>query len=203
MKTGAYERLPQGYDLYKRIDFTKDREALRTMVIWTIVATLAMILPMLFMHPIGAAFDMPKAKILFCIAAMIVGFVVYVFLHESVHGICMRIFTGSGASFGFDIKNGMAYASSTWFFKKWPYIIIAIAPVLVWGIIIAVLLGDVDEVYFWYLYAVQIFNITGAAGDIYVICSVARMPQDVLAHDSGRAMDFYLPVKERKNYYAD
>lgn len=193
MKTKfACEHLPAGYDLYKRIDLTKDRNILVAISIWSLVAALAMILPMLFVHPIGNAFDMPMGKVLFFLSAMVAGLVVYLFLHEAVHGIFIRLFTGSGAGFGFDIKNGMAYANSTWYFRKWPYIVIALAPLVIWGIILTLLLQDVEEIYFWYLYAIQIFNVTGAAGDLYVTCSVIRMPKDILAFDSGTAMDFYM-----------
>ena len=187
----ACESLPGGYELFKRIDLTKDRSSLIAINIWSLAAALAMVLPMLFVHPIKYAFDMDMGKILFCISATIVGMTVYLFLHEGVHGIFIRLFTGSSAAFGFDLKHGMAYAFSSWYFKKLPYITIALAPLAVWGIVLTLMLSDIDETYFWYLYIVQIFNVTGSAGDIYVSCIAARMPKDVLAHDMGTAMEFY------------
>lgn len=190
----ACASLPKGYELYKRIDLTKERSTLVAISIWSLVAALAMILPMLFVHPLKAAFSMGVGRVLFCIAAMLAGLAVYALLHEGVHGIFIRIFSGTSASFGLEIKKGMAYAGSSWYFKKWPYIIIALAPLVIWGVVLTLLLGDIGESYFWYLYGIQIFNVTGAAGDIYVSCEVARMPKEVLAHDSGMAMNFYLPA---------
>lgn len=187
----ACEALPCGYELFKRIDLTKDRSSLIAINIWSLAAALAMVLPMLFVHPIKYALDMEIGKILFCISAAIVGMAVYLFLHEGVHGIFIRLFTGSSAAFGFDLKHGVAYAYSSWYFKKLPYITIALAPLIIWGIVITMLLFDIEENYFWYLYMVQIFNVTGSAGDIYVSCIVARMPGNVLAHDMGAAMEFY------------
>lgn len=187
----SYESLPFGYRLFKRIKLTEDRSPLIAINIWSLAAALALVLPMLFVHPVKYAFDMEIGKIIFCISAVIVGMVVYLFLHEGVHGIFIRIFTDSSAVFGFDLKHGIAYASSSWYFKKLPYIIIALAPLAVWGIVFAVMLSDVDENYFWYLYILQIFNVTGSAGDIYISYIVAKMPNNVLAHDMGADMEFY------------
>ncbi len=192
----AYETLPTNYNLYKRIDLTAEKRIMTLLCIWTIIAIVAMIVPMLFLHPLKNAVDMPIGQIIFCVAAMIVGLIVYIFLHEGVHGIFIKLFTGTNASFGMDLKNGMAYAGSTWYFKKWPYVIIALAPLVIWGIALAILLKDIQESYFWYLYAIQIFNVIGAAGDLYITCEIAKMPKNVLAFDSGTAMDFYCEVSK-------
>ena len=74
--------------------------------------------------------------------------------------------------------------------------VIALAPLVIWTIVLAMLLGDIDGRYFWYLYAVQILNVTGAAGDIYGDGQPpSRMPKGILARDSGTAMDFYMETK--------
>lgn len=191
----ACEVLPESYELYDRLDLARDRKAIKLIVIWTLLIIVGMVVPMLFVHPVSHAFDMPASKILFCVVAMIVGIIVYTLLHEGVHGMFIKLFTGENPTFGMEIKKGMAYAGSGWFFKKVPYIIIALAPLTIWGIVLALFLKDVDESYFWFLYAVQIFNVTGSAGDIYVSCMIAGMPKEVLVCDSGIAMDFYRPVK--------
>lgn len=192
-KDGKYacQSLPQGFEIYKRIDLTRDRDALKAMVIWSITAALALILPMLFVHPVKYAFDMPAVKIVICVAASALGLIVYMFLHEWTHSVCIRAFTGTSASVGLELKRGIAYASSRWYFKKTPYMIIALAPVIIWGMLLALLMSDIDEKYFWYLYVIQIFNVTGASGDIYVVCAALRMPKKILVLDSGMAMEFY------------
>lgn len=188
----ACQCLPENYDLYERIDLAKDKKAFNAVMIWSVVAMVVMIVAGLVDHSFAAAFDMPLEKVLFCVAAMAVGLLAYIVLHEAVHGVFIWLFTGSMPSFGFDLKHGMAYAGSTWFFKKWPYIVIALAPVVIWGIVLAVWCSMAEEYYFWYIYAIQIMNITGAAGDLYVTYMVSRMPSEVLATDSGTAMNFYL-----------
>ena len=89
----------------------------------------------------------------------------------------------------------MAYAKSSWFFSRPAYIAVALAPVLVWGVVLGVLMGDVPVEYFWCLYVIQIFNISGAVGDLYVTWLVLRMPKGVLVYDEGTSMKFFAPVK--------
>ena len=66
---------------------------------------------------------------------------------------------------------------------------IALAPVVVLG---AVLLGlnlyFSGGAAFWVVYIVQICNVGGAAGDIYVTFRFMRLPKDILVQDSGVAM---------------
>ena len=190
----AAEYLPAHYDLYERIDLTRDKKAFNSVCIWSVVALVLLIIYGLFRHPFLASFDMEFGRIAFCLGASAVGMLVYIVLHEGVHGIFIRLFTGEAPTFGVELKKGMAYAGSDYFFRKWPYIIIALAPVVVWGIVLGVWLLDVPEQYFWYIYMVQIFNLTGAAGDFYVTCRTLMMPGDILAKDTGTAMDFYRPT---------
>ena len=191
-RKGAFAALPPGYELYRRIDLTQDRSALKAVVLFGMTAALALIVPMLFVHSPKEAFDMPAVEAAACIAASVTGMIVYIFLHEWAHGLFIRIFTGEKGAFGFDFRSFMAYAKSDWFFARGPYIIIALAPLAIWTAVIGLLLSDMKEKYFWYLYAVQIFNVTGASGDIYVAAAVLRMPRQVLAKDNGASMDFYM-----------
>lgn len=187
----AYKYLPENFDLYERIDLTKDRGTQKMMLIWTVVIVACMIIPMLFFHPISGAFELPAGEFFFSLAASIVAMTVYVLLHEGVHGIFIKIFTGETPSFGMELKKGVVYAGSRWYFKKIPYIVIALAPLVVWTTVIGLLLADINEKYFWFLYLVQIFNVTGAAGDLYVVCRTAMMPSGILIYDSGAEMNFY------------
>ncbi|MBR5517063.1 MAG: DUF3267 domain-containing protein [Firmicutes bacterium] len=189
----AAEFLPAHYDLYERIDLASDKKAFKAVCIWSIIAMIVMIVYGAITHSFMASFDMETWRVLFCVVAMAVGLIAYIVLHEAVHGIFIKLFTGEAPSFGMDLSKGMAYAGSTWLFKKWPYIIIALAPVVIWGAILVMWLKDIPAQYYWYLYAIQIFNITGAAGDFYVTIRVAGMPDDILAKDDGMTMEFYRP----------
>ena len=83
--------------------------------------------------------------------------------------------------FGHDEKTGTRIALKEYFpyaritsynvcyTKLLRYLIIAFAPVVILGIILAVLTVAFYETAFWTLYLIQIVNLSGAAGDFYVV----------------------------------
>lgn len=190
----AVEFLPAHYDLYERIDLARDNKALKSILIWSIVALVVMIIYGLIGHSFVASFEMELWRIFFCLLASAIGMIVYIILHEGIHGIFIKLFTGETPSFGLKLSKGMAYAGSTWYFKKWPYVVIALSPIVICGAILCLWLNDILPQYYWYLYMIQIFNITGAAGDLYVTCRIVSMPKEVLIKDTGVAMDIYRKI---------
>lgn len=191
----SYPELPSGYDLYKILDMANDRHEFMRVNICSLLLVVFMVAVGIYFVPISSVFKVEVWKQLFCILAMLAGLVVYVYMHEWAHGVCIKLFTGENAEFGFVKKSGMAYAKSSFFFSRKAYIIIALAPVVLWGIILALMLREIPEQYFWYLYAIQIFNMAGAAGDFYVVWLVSRMPKKILIFDEGVSMKFFAPIR--------
>jgi len=110
-------------------------------------------------------------------------------LHEVVHGIFICLTSGEKPSFG--VKLPYAFAASSMYFDKRSYIIIALAPIVLFGILLC-----------WFKYnrtggmvLVCIYppmiNLSGSMGDIYVSGVVLRLPPDTLAYDTGTQMRFY------------
>ncbi|MGN0735155.1 MAG: DUF3267 domain-containing protein [Anaerovoracaceae bacterium] len=194
-RPAAYPGLPAGYDLYETLDMAADKTVFKRISWCSLLIVVVMIVCGRLAVSPGLILDGGWTHVLFTAALILVGLVVYVFAHEWVHGVFIRIFTGEPAQFGFKAGSGMAYAGSTWFFSRPAYITVALAPVVIWGVVLAVLTGDVPDEYFWCLYAIQIFNISGAVGDLYVTWLVMRMPCDVLIFDEGVSMKFFAPVK--------
>lgn len=120
---------------------------------------------------------------------LIVGMIVYMVLHELVHGITMKYFGAGKIHYGF---TGLyAYAGADDYFDKSSYIIIALAPVVFWGVVLAVINLFVSPGWFWVVYGIQIINLSGAAGDLYVTAKFSRMPSDILVKDVGIGMTVY------------
>lgn len=191
MKNLTFLHLPDGYRLFREIRLEKDRKAQIFMITGQLVLMAVMIYLGFRRCSPAVIFSQEGFQIALRLAAMAVGLFVYIIGHEWVHGVFIRIFSGEPAAFGF--RKGMAYAASKAYFSKWPYVIIALAPLIVWGVLLGFLTGDVGEQGFWYIYAVQIFNVAGAVGDIYVSIVVLGMPKNVLVIDEGTAMKFFVP----------
>ena len=115
MKDFAHERLPRGYELYETVDLAG--KAMKVMAIFVVLLTLGMVLwGILFSgHPVSEAFQMEAFRIAFAAGGMIMGMVVYLFVHEGVHGFFIKMFSGTAPFYGKDLKKGMFYAGSSFF----------------------------------------------------------------------------------------
>lgn len=181
--------LPEGYKEIKQIDLQKDKKLAGLVNGLAFIIMMAMIVSMLFFVPFSSL--MADGKILFLIklCAIVVGMMVYIILHELVHGIVMKNYSKIKPTYGF---SGMyAYAGSSAYFCKKHYIIIALAPIVLWGVVLLILNLLVPTGWFWVVYLIQMMNISGAAGDLYVSVSFSKLPADILINDTGVSMTIY------------
>ena len=197
MKTTT--QLPEGYALSEHIDLQKDKKLMLA------VNGLALVV-MLLLGVIGHLF-VPISQ--FCtmedgvgmmwlrLAVLFAGCTIYMVLHELTHGVFMKHYSGAPVKYGFTWS--YAYAGSEAYFDKRSYIVIALAPIVVLGIVLTVLNAIVPESWFWVVYFVQIANLSGAAGDLYVTARFSKKPKDILIQDSGVAMSVYSRYTNREN----
>lgn len=191
MRARNPETLPAGYCELFVINLQKDKK------LALIVNGIALVLMLLFgvlghlVVPIWRLFDMEAGfgPYLLRFGALLGGIVVYMVLHELVHGVCMRLFSGVRPHYGF---TGMyAYAGSRAFFSKGYYIIIALAPVVVWGVVLQILCLFVPAEWFWPVYFIQVTNLSGAGGDLYVTWRFSQLSKNILVNDTGVEMTVY------------
>jgi hypothetical protein len=186
---GIFE-LPEGYHEIKSVDFLNDKKL--AIVVNLCALLLAICLFILgnfrvsFQIIIGS--DNLIASILGALG-LIIGVVLYLVLHELTHGFFIKKYSGRKARYGF---TGMyAYAASDAFFTKHQYIIIALAPVVIFGCFFLLLNILLPGNFFWLIYFMQIMNISGATGDFYITYLMSRLPADVLTTDVGVVMKMY------------
>lgn len=183
--------LPAGYVEIEKIDLQKDKKTALLVNVFALFIAVPMLIFGAVFVPLTALFDFSAepwtyfSKWIF----LLVGIILYMVLHELVHGVCMKHFSGAKVHYGF---TGMyAYAGSEAYFNKKSYIIIALAPVVVWGFVLLLLNFLVGTSWFWCVYFIQICNISGAAGDVYVTYKFSKMPEDILIQDIGVSMTVY------------
>lgn len=187
----SLEVLPDGYKEIFAVYLQKNKGIAVLVNVFAVVIMLAMVIPMNFYIPITTLFDMQDGIGMYLIrfVVLMVSIVVYMILHELVHGITMKLCGTKRVKYGF---TGMyAFAGSDDYYDKRSYLTIALAPVVVWGIVLAVLNFLVPLDWFWVVYSVQIGNISGAAGDLYVTARFSRLPADILVKDIGVGMAVY------------
>ena len=187
---GNMKTLPAGYEKIRDIDLKKNkREALIVNVTAAIIAVVMAVIGH-FIVPVQTLFDMTSVPAYFArFGVLLVGLVAYIILHEAVHGVVMYHYCKVKPTFGF---TGMyAYAGSTAFYNRRSYIVIAMAPVVFWGVVLAILMPLVPKTWFWVVYFIQMNNISGAAGDLYVTSLMMKMPEDILVRDAGVSMEVF------------
>ncbi|MBE7065759.1 MAG: DUF3267 domain-containing protein [Ruminococcaceae bacterium] len=188
----AVQNLPENYKEILSVNLEKNKKLLWGVNIAAVVICVAMLLPAtFFIVPLGTMFDPGQgiASMLIKIAATMGLLVIYIILHELVHGIAMKICGTKKVRYGF--KGLYAFAGSDDYYDKKSYIFIALAPVVLWGVVLAVVNVLVPEDWFWIIYIVQMQNISGAVGDYYVSLKFSRLPKDILIKDYGVGMTVY------------
>lgn len=176
------ESLPDGYNEIYSVDLQKNMKTALFLNVLCVVIALFLAVPVCFVVPITTLFSMR-------FAVMLVLIILYVILHELVHGIAMKICGTKKVKYGF--TGIYAFAGSSDYYDKRAYIFIALAPVVLWGIVLAVVNMFVPIEWFWVVYSIQIFNLSGAAGDYFVTAKFCRMPKDILIQDYGVGMKVF------------
>ena len=187
----AYTELPSGYREVDSIDLQKNKKLSLLVNGVALLIVLLMVIPMHFVVPMTTLFDMSQGYGAYFLrfGVLMAAIVVYMVLHELVHGITMKMCGTKKIKYGF--TGVYAFAGSNDYYDKRSYIVIALAPIVVWGVVLLVLNLLVPVQWFWIVYWVQVSNISGAAGDLYVTYRFSRLPQDILVQDYGVGMTVY------------
>ena len=185
-KLHAVQILPANYAERLTLDLQADKkEALKVNGIGLAVM-LVMALGMHFVVPAQTLFSRSAGIGLFGLRLGVLGaaYIAYIVLHEWTHGVTMRHYGAQRVRFGF---TGLyAYAGSEEdYFDKSSYRVIALAPMVVWGVIFALLQFAVPREWFWVVWLLQAGNIGGAAGDVYVTVRLWKEPSTILIRDTG------------------
>ena len=187
----AVECLPEGYREIYSVDLQKNKKMAIFVNLLAVVIAVILVLPMLFVVPISTLFSMEDGMKSYFVRffALLILTIVYMVLHELVHGISMKICGTKKVKYGF---TGMyAFAGSKDYYDKKSYIFIALAPVVLWGIVLAVINPFVPAEWFWVIYLIQIMNLSGAAGDLFVTVKFSQLPSDILIQDYGVGMKVF------------
>ncbi len=184
----AVRTLPEGYEEIYSVDLQKDKKMSLLVNVLAILIAALLVVPMHFLRPITLLFSMENGLGNYALrfVALLVLMVVYMVLHELVHGAAMKLCGTTKVKYGF---TGLyAFAGGDDYYGKRAYIFIALAPVVLWGIVLALITPFVSLEWFWVVYLLQVSNLSGAAGDFFVTLKFSRLPQDILIKDHGVGM---------------
>jgi hypothetical protein len=184
--------LPESYREIMHIDLQKNKKLAILVNAAACIIMVVMLIPIIMINSFSAIAEVvlsPSMRFMLKVVLMVPAMILYMVLHELTHGIFMRKYSGVKPKYGF---TGLyAFAGSTAYFNKKSYIIISLAPIVILGMVLAILQFTIPFEWFWFVYILQIVNISGAAGDIYVTYKMSKVPEDILVQDAGVSMTIY------------
>ena len=186
----ATQTLPENYRKLCDIDLEKNKKQYYLVNGLSLALMLIVLLPVWLLAPEGTELEHMRTVL------FLPGMLVYIILHEAVHGVCFWYFSRQKPRFGW--KSAYAYAASDCYYRKGPYLVIALAPVVLWGVVLAVLAALLPAEWYWTVQIIQMINLSGAAGDLYVTWLFLRMPSDVWVIDAGVNMRVYAPAEDEQ-----
>ena len=185
----SLQTLPENYREIASVDLKENKkEALLVNGLSVVLMLLLVVLMDGRVHFIRAFLS--AAGNFLSMVVLCISMFVYIVLHEAVHGIAMKLCGSEKVRFGFNVL--YAYAGCDDYYDKKSYIFIALAPLVLLGIVIMILTRLVVIEWFWIWYFLQIINVVGAAGDIYVSIRFGMLPGDILVRDWGANMKAYI-----------
>ena len=189
-----YTKLPKGYkkigiiDLESKKSGEKRKVNLLAMILAVAIALLSYKL---------RGFDEATSALLgraWVLLALMGVLFVYILLHEVVHGVFIRVLAKTKPVYG--MKSIYLYAGTHAYLDRRSHAIIALAPAVIFGVVLLALSFLLPAEWFWLVQIVQICNIAGSAGDFYCVYRMLRMKKNVLIQDLGTGMKLYGPENE-------
>lgn len=179
-----------GYKECTKIDLVKNKKEALLVNIYGIIimVVMAVFIPLLIMGGI-IEFNLETTFPLFFIV-LLISMILYIPLHEIVHGIVLKNYTDEKLSFGWKLVYAYCGSKEAVVDRK-EYYAVALAPLLVFSVVfISLMFLNPSLSLVWYV--MEIMNVSGSVGDIYVSIKLRKeKSRDILITDSGTDMSFW------------
>ena len=179
-----------GYKECTRIDLVKNKKEALLVNIYGIIimVVMAVFIPLLIMGGI-IEFNLETTFPLFFIV-LLISLILYIPLHEIVHGIVLKKYTDEKLSFGWKLVYAYCGSKEAVVDRK-EYYAVALAPLFVFSVVfISLMVLNPSLSLVWYV--MEIMNVSGSVGDIYVSIKLRKeKSRDILITDSGTDMSFW------------
>ena len=179
-----------GYKECTKIDLVKNKKEALLVNIYGIIimVVMAVFIPLLIMGGI-IEFNLETTFPLSFIV-LLISLILYIPLHEIVHGIVLKKYTDEKLSFGWKLVYAYCGSKEAVVDRK-EYYAVALAPLLVFSVVfISLMFLNPSLSLVWYV--MEIMNVSGSVGDIYVSIKLRKeKSRDILITDSGTDMSFW------------
>lgn len=116
----------------------------------------------------------------------------FMVLHELTHGLVLWVLTRVPPTYA--VRLPYLVTGSQALLRRREAVAVALAPLLLWGAVLLVLLSVVPADLFLTVYVLLALNVAAASGDVLQAWVFGRLPQGALVRDDGRQTTVYLPA---------
>lgn len=181
--------LPEDYQLHGIMDLKKDKKInICIQIMFALIVVCMIILAKWFDFPTRSNWSTGIS-----ILATVLMVAVYMAIHELTHGVFMRLFSGVKPVYFFRFP--FLCTGSTAYFNKKSFVIIALAPVVIWGAFLIAMLLLLPSDFFLSVYIIIGLNFAGASGDYFQVYATLKLPSMALIQDNGKETKVFLPRK--------
>ena len=194
------EKLPENYRLVKTVDATKAPFA----VVFNLLSLVMMVGAFAVLYfAFGTDVSLIKEQFLtlpdftkiLTLLLLVVGFIVYIVLHELVHGVVYKAFTKRKLTFGVTMTCAYCGVPDVFVYRT-ASLCALLAPFVIFSIAFIVPMFFLQNtVWFLLLAALFAMHFGGCVGDLYITVLYAFKFRDgkTLMRDTGPVQTFYLP----------
>lgn len=181
--------LPTGYGVRTTVDLKSNRKVAISIQIGFIVIAAVMVgLALILRFPLSSGFSTWVTIVVTILACLF-----YMVVHELAHAGFLWLFTRIRPVVMLRIPylsiGGRGYLNKRSFF------VVALAPVVIWGLILVMLLVALPLQFFFSVYIVTVLNFAGSSGDYFQAFAIAKLPPSALIQDDGKVTTVYLPTE--------
>lgn len=178
--------LPESYEYSHKINLKTDKKInFWIQAIFIVVALVMVFLAVYLKLPIQS-----DLKTITKILITVVFVVIYMFFHELTHGICIRLLSKKKLTYA--IRFPFLITGSQTYFNKFNFIIIALAPVIIWGIILSITIFFIPQFLLLSTYVVLGLNFAGSSGDYMQVYYLSKCPRYSLIQDDGNETKVFI-----------
>ena len=194
------EKLPENYRLVKTVDATKAPFA----VVFNLLSLVMMVGAFAVLYfAFGTDVSLIKEQFLtlpdftkiLALLLLVVGFIVYIVLHELVHGVVYKAFTKRKLTFGVTMTCAYCGVPDVFVYRT-ASLCAVLAPFVIFSIAFIVPMFFLQNtVWFLLLAALFAMHFGGCVGDLYITVLYVFKFRDgkTLMRDTGPVQTFYLP----------
>lgn len=190
-RTQDSAELPSTYGAQRTVDLKRDKGlAVAVQAVFVLVALLAVGVALLA----GPSLRTDWSPVL-TITVTLLACLLYMWAHEATHGLVLQALTRARPTYA--VRFPFLTTGNRAYLTRRSAVVVALAPCVVWGIVLVVALLVLPQQYLLTAYIVLALNFAGSAGDYVEVYVVSQQQHDALVQDDGDRIHVFAPTAAR------